>query len=230
MQLRGKKLQTTGHLRSWMNTLKSSDISQASRAYLEFRSPASFSNRMSLPIPPCPILPPNNYPPSSARVCCSRSRGWAWPLGHAVPWILFIFAVFFALSYYTSYDRTCKTIREFNERYFSHSGSKQKVAIITIEGAIMHSDGFAKWQIDQCERSRREGGRGAGRFPRRNRHRQRLPVSPSEAAARRRAGKFRWWSAWAALRPAADITSRWPPATRPTPFSPSAPPGPVRLA
>ena len=90
-----------------------------------------------------------------------------------------------------------------------------------IEGAIMHSDGFAKWQIDQVRkdpdvkavvvRVDSPGGTVTGSDYLYHHLRQ----------AARRATRFRWWSAWEASRPAAATTCRWPRATRPTPFSPS---------
>src|SRR5262249_41128055 len=56
----------------------------------------------------------------------------------------------FALSYRAAYEQYLQKNPRIEERYFSHSETaQQKVAIITIEGTILHSDGFAKWQIDQ---------------------------------------------------------------------------------
>ena len=70
--------------------------------------------------------------------------------GTRLPWILFFIAVAFALSYRGAYQRYMQRNPRIEERYFSHSKTAdQKVAIVTIEGAIMHNDGFAKWQIDQ---------------------------------------------------------------------------------
>src|SRR5215470_19455056 len=70
--------------------------------------------------------------------------------GGRLPWILFFIAVAFALSYRGAYQRYMQRNPRIEERYFSHSKTADaKVAIVAIEGAIMHSDGFAKWQIDQ---------------------------------------------------------------------------------
>src|SRR5947209_4210619 len=66
-----------------------------------------------------------------------------------VPWILFVVALFFAISSYSSYRSYMQRDPNLEERYFSHSpDATDKIAIITIEGPIMHNDGFAKWQID----------------------------------------------------------------------------------
>ncbi len=70
--------------------------------------------------------------------------------GRRLPWLLLIIAILFALSYKGAYDRYVQRNPKLEEKYVSHSETaQQKVAIITIEGPIMHSDGFAKWQIDQ---------------------------------------------------------------------------------
>ena len=50
-----------------------------------------------------------------------------------------------------AYEQYVQKNPRIEERYVSHSETApQKVAIITIEGTILHSDGFAKWQIDQA--------------------------------------------------------------------------------
>jgi protease IV len=71
--------------------------------------------------------------------------------GRRIPWILLILAIGFALSYRAAYEQYVQKNPRIEERYVSHSETApQKVAIITIEGTILHSDGFAKWQIDQA--------------------------------------------------------------------------------
>src|SRR5262245_20051757 len=99
-----------------------------------------------------PQAPSEGSPPSDKplRVVLQEPGSWGrW--GRRLPWILLIIAVLFALSYRAAYERYFqKEGSRIEERYFSHSKTAQdKVAIITIEGPIMHSDGFAKWQIDQ---------------------------------------------------------------------------------
>jgi protease-4 len=80
-----------------------------------------------------------------------QEQGMFGRWGRRIPWILLIFAIGFALSYRASYEQYLQKNPRIEERYFSHSETAlQKVAIITIEGTILHSDGFAKWQIDQA--------------------------------------------------------------------------------
>jgi len=70
--------------------------------------------------------------------------------GRRLPWILFFIAVLFAIGIRGKYESYLQSNPKLDEKYFSHSKTAtDKVAIITIEGAIMHTDGFAKWQIDQ---------------------------------------------------------------------------------
>ena len=113
--------------------------------------------------------------------------------GYRLPWILFLIAAFFAIKNYAVYQRYIQRNPRIEERFFSHSETAdQKVAIISIEGAIMHSDGFAKWQIDQVRddpdvkavvvRVDSPGGTVIG---------QRLSVPSSETAARRKENSAR---------------------------------------
>jgi protease IV len=70
--------------------------------------------------------------------------------GRRIPWIIAVIAVLFAVSYRSAFDQYMQKNPRIEERFVSHSETAQdKVAIITIEGTILHSDGFAKWQIDQ---------------------------------------------------------------------------------
>ncbi len=71
--------------------------------------------------------------------------------GTRIPWILCVIAIIFAVGYYNAYQSYLQRDPHLNEKYFSHSlEAKNKVAIITIEGAIMHNDGFARWQIEHA--------------------------------------------------------------------------------
>lgn len=82
------------------------------------------------------------------RVVLDQGALGRW--GYRLPWILFLIAVYFAIKNYGAYEQYMQKNPRLDERYFSHSETaQQKVAIITVEGTIMHSDGFAKWQIDQ---------------------------------------------------------------------------------
>src|SRR4029077_17289974 len=80
-----------------------------------------------------------------------QEQGMFGRWGRRIPWILFILAVLFAISYRSAYEQYLQKNPRLEEKFFSHSETaQQKVAIITIEGTITHSDGFAKWQIDQA--------------------------------------------------------------------------------
>jgi protease IV len=80
-----------------------------------------------------------------------QEQGMFGRWGRRIPWIIAILAVVFAISYRISYDQYFQKNPRLEERFVSHSElAQQKVAIITIEGTIMHSDGYAKWQIDQA--------------------------------------------------------------------------------
>jgi protease-4 len=64
-----------------------------------------------------------------------------------------VIAIIFAVGYYNAYQSYLQRDPHLNEKYFSHSlEAKNKVAIITIEGPIMHTDGFAKCQIEQVRK------------------------------------------------------------------------------
>src|SRR5262249_49147320 len=71
--------------------------------------------------------------------------------GKRIPWIIAIIAIFFAISYRGAYDQYIQKNPRLDERFFSHSETaQQKIAIITVDGAIIQHDGFVKWQIDQA--------------------------------------------------------------------------------
>jgi protease IV len=103
---------------------------------------------MVAPTPYSPDDLPSNRP---VHVVLDRGRGFGW--GRRLPWVLLAIALFFAFGMYSSYRSYMQRDPRIEEKFFSHSPSaSNKVAIITIEGAIMHNDGFAKWQIDQVRR------------------------------------------------------------------------------
>src|SRR5262244_1518687 len=80
-----------------------------------------------------------------------QERGIFGRWGRRILWILLILAVLFAISYRSAYEQYLQKNPKIEERYVSHSETAPaKVAIINIEGTILHSDGFAKWQIDQA--------------------------------------------------------------------------------
>jgi protease-4 len=62
--------------------------------------------------------------------------------------VLLIVVVIYMSSRYWSYFQVNPYIEE---KYFAlNRFAADKIAIITVEGTIMHTDGFAKWQIDQA--------------------------------------------------------------------------------
>ena len=171
--------------------------------------------------------PPNSDRP--VRVILDQGRLSRW--GYRLPWILFFIALFFAFKNYTAYQQYMQTNPRLEERYVSHSKTAlQKVAIITVEGTILHSDGFASWQIDHVRddpdvkavvlRVDSPGGTVTGSDY--LYHHLKLLRDGEE--------NYRSLSAWEPSRPAADTTFRWPPAVFPTRFSRNAPLGPARLA
>ena len=86
------------------------------------------------------------------RVVLEQS-GWLGRWGARLPWILFFIAAFFAIGFYSAYRSYMQRDPKLEEKFFSHNAdATDKVAIITIEGPIMHNDGFAKWQIDHVRR------------------------------------------------------------------------------
>lgn len=73
--------------------------------------------------------------------------------GTRLPWILFVLALLSAIGMHQQYQSYMQTDPLIEEKFFSHSETAtDKVAIITIEGSIMHNDGFAKWQIDHVRK------------------------------------------------------------------------------
>jgi protease IV len=92
-----------------------------------------------------------DLPSGPVHVILDRGRGFGW--GRRLPWILLVIAIIFAYSMYRNYRSYLQTDPRLEEKYVSHSPyATAKVAIIRIEGPIMHNDGFAKWQIDQVRR------------------------------------------------------------------------------
>ena len=73
--------------------------------------------------------------------------------GSRLGWLLFLFALLYIAGMYGSYNRFMQTNPRIEEKFYSHEPmATDKVAIITIEGTILHDDGFAKWQIDQARK------------------------------------------------------------------------------
>ena len=100
------------------------------------------------------VVPPAQYvalPPPPTRVVLVRSgfgRIGAW-LG----WLLFLIALFYVVKLNSNYASYQQTNPHIEEQFVSHSvAAEDKVAIVRVEGTIMHEDGYAKWQIDQARK------------------------------------------------------------------------------
>ena len=107
-----------------------------------------------------PIPAPNNPSPSyqpqvqylapviPARIIVSH-RGigrWLWWTG----WLAFLVVLGMLYQTRSAYQSYLQTNSPIEEHFYSlATDGTDKVAIINVEGAIMHSDGFVKWQIDR---------------------------------------------------------------------------------
>jgi protease IV len=88
------------------------------------------------------------YPPSPMRVIIERPRFGR--LGGRIAWVLVILLMLVIVAMYGSYRSYMQTNPPIYEKYHSlNPTATEKVAIITVDGTIIHTDGFAKWQIDQ---------------------------------------------------------------------------------
>ncbi len=112
---------------------------------------------------PLPINPdPAGYLPSTAipdkpkgdqrlRVILEQG-GMFGKFGRTLPWLLLGIALFALMGVYGRYQTYMQTNARIDERFHSlNPQATDKIAIIHIDGPIMHSDGFAKWQIDQVQ-------------------------------------------------------------------------------
>jgi protease-4 len=102
--------------------------------------------------PSAPQSPPGTvqaaYPASPMRVIVEQPRFGR--LGGRIAWFLVILLVLVIVAMYGSYRSYMQTNPPIYERYHSlNATATDKVAIITVDGTIIHTDGFAKWQIDQ---------------------------------------------------------------------------------
>ncbi|HEV2969025.1 MAG TPA: signal peptide peptidase SppA [Pirellulales bacterium] len=96
---------------------------------------------------PRPPEPPHWQPPT--RIVLEQG-GFFGRWGGRLGWLAFLIALIVIYSMYSKYQSYFQTSPGLEERYYSLSPiATDKVAIIDIEGVIMHSDGFAKWQIDR---------------------------------------------------------------------------------
>ncbi len=89
---------------------------------------------------------PSNKP---VRIVLEQG-GFLGRFGAKLPWILFFFAVITAYSIYNKYSEYANPDPKIQEKLVSGEAmAPNKVAIIRIEGTILHDDSFPKWQIDK---------------------------------------------------------------------------------
>src|SRR5689334_19783599 len=90
---------------------------------------------------------PSNKP---VRIVLEQG-GFLGRFGSKLPWILLFIAVITAFSLYNKYREYNTPDPQIEEKLVSGDAmAPNKVAIIRVEGTIMHDDGFPKWQIDKA--------------------------------------------------------------------------------
>ncbi len=109
----------------------------------------------SVASPPPSSLPPGvavaGYSGPPVRVILEQPRFGR--IGGRVAWILVILLVLVIVAMYGSYRSYMQTNPPIHEKYHSlNSTATDKVAIITVDGTIIHTEGFSKWQIDQVRK------------------------------------------------------------------------------
>jgi len=100
-----------------------------------------------------PVVPPTREDlersPQPIRIVLEQGSNVSrW--GNRLAWVGLVICILVIMYMAGAYRDYFQTNPQINEKY--HSLSKiatDKIAIITIDGTIMHTDGFAKWQIDQ---------------------------------------------------------------------------------
>jgi protease-4 len=86
------------------------------------------------------------------RVILERG-GMLGKFGTRLPWILVVILIFVVIAIYSAYQSYLNPNPQIHERFYALNPlGTDKVAIINVEGTIMHTDGFAKWQIDQVKK------------------------------------------------------------------------------
>jgi protease-4 len=103
-------------------------------------------------------LPPGfaqaGYPATPIRVIVEQPRISRW--GGRIAWVLVLLLVLVIVAMYGSYRSYLQTNPPIQEKYHSlNPTASDKIAIITVDGTIIHTDGFAKWQIDQVRKDDR---------------------------------------------------------------------------
>jgi protease-4 len=100
---------------------------------------------------PSQVAAPLGYPGREGPMRVVLEQGGLFGrFGSKLAWILVVVLIVVIVTMFSKYRSYLQTNPPLNEKYFSHNPTgSDKVAIITVEGTIMHTDGFAKWQIDR---------------------------------------------------------------------------------
>ena len=114
--------------------------------------PAGPAGNPPVQFPPLPIQIPTP-PGQPVRVVLEHKAKslWFWKLG----WVAFGLLLMAYMGLKAANQSYMQTSPELEEHFHSLSPEgKDKVAIIDIQGAIMHADGFVRWQIDRVRKDK----------------------------------------------------------------------------
>jgi protease-4 len=96
---------------------------------------------------PAPPPPPQRQPPT--RIILEQG-GFLGRFGSKLAWALVFILILAIVAMYSRYQSYLHPNPQITEKFVALNPlAADKVAIIRVEGTIMHTDGFAKWQIDQ---------------------------------------------------------------------------------
>ena len=114
---------------------------------------------MSSPIPPSGPSQPartqivNEPAQGPIRVVVEQPRRWLGGLGRRLLWVVLLLSVMMNFGLWGAYHRYFQTDTGLEEKYHSlERFAANKVAIVTVEGAIMGDESFIKGQIDRVRR------------------------------------------------------------------------------
>jgi hypothetical protein len=158
--------------------------------------------------------------PLPTRVILENARPWGRWSGR-IAWMIAGLSLLAALGSFGAFSQYFQRDARVLEKWHSLSKTaRSKVAIVSLKGAILGGDGFARAQLDHVAedddvkaivlRVDSPGG--------------------TASAGSQKTATCRSSSAWGASRPAAAITSPWPTGAPTTWCSPSPPPSPARSA
>jgi protease-4 len=106
------------------------------------------------PTPQPPVPPPQEFARGDRPLRVVLEQGGTFRrFGSRLAWIVITVLVLVFAAAYFAYQSYMQTNPPIYEKYHSlNPTGGDKVAIIAVEGTIMHTEGFAKWQIDQVRR------------------------------------------------------------------------------